>query len=520
MLLLLGLRYLRKGFARLFGGDLLDWLQATAHSRTRAFGAGAVAGAIMPSSTAMAFLSVQLTREGKAPWATVFALLLGAQLGITALVHLLSLQITDFAGLFLAFGGGFFLFFNATKTRGCGQILLAFGCMLLGMGLIGEAARFISTDPNLQPLFAALENLPGLFFFTAMLLALALQSSTAVIAVGIGLGVGGAIDPSMLLLWVLGTNMGLCLTVLVAGWGRLDGRRLGVAILLTKLPLAIVLSLLVLRFPQSTIDALNLPIAQQAAFMHTLFNLLAGYAVFFALNIEKLTKKLIPYREVEPDELSRLDSRLLEHPPLALNACLRELLTLLETLRLFLAESAKGVRTGAVAPQWLPSIRQRGHAAEKLCNELDRFIDKIETEALDKDDRELRDALDYLCREYPFMLKVAARELPEEIERFLREPGTTIAQLRPIIEQAASRCDDQLRAVDRMLMQQDSNLAVAVVEQKKSNSTWLTRHKLQPGNSPLAYREILDDFQQLNRRLCGIALTYHDQANALDDAEE
>jgi hypothetical protein len=77
MLLLLGLRYLRKGFARLFGGDLLDWLQATAHSRTRAFGAGAVAGAIMPSSTAMAFLSVQLTREGKAPWATVFALLLG-----------------------------------------------------------------------------------------------------------------------------------------------------------------------------------------------------------------------------------------------------------------------------------------------------------------------------------------------------------------------------------------------------------------------------------------------------------
>lgn len=517
MLLLLGLRYLRKGFARVFGGNLLDWLQETARTRSRAFVAGIVTGAIMPSSTAMAFLSVQLTREGKAPWATVFALLLGAQVGITALVTLLSFQITSLAGGFLAVGGGLFLFLNAPKPRGIGQILLAFGCMLTGMAFISQAARVLSQDAALLPLFSALGNLPVFFFLAAMILAVALQSSTAVIAVGIGLGVGGAITGSMLALWVLGTNIGLCVTVLIAGWSRLDGRRLGAAILLTKLPLAIALGLLILKFPEWTIGALPFPIAQQAAFTHTLFNLLAGSAVFFALGIEKLIQKLIPYREAKPNEISRLDPALLEHPPLALNACLRELLTLLETLQLFLAESSKVIQTEAPTPQWSLSIRRRGLAAETLCNTLDCFIDKIETEALDKDNRELRDALDYLCQEYPFILKVASRELPEEIIRLLQESHVTLHQLRPTIEQASRRCDDQLRAVTKMLIQQDPNLAIPIVKQKKETSAWLTQHKLRPGNFPQAYREILDNFQQLNRRLGGIALTYHKQANDLDE---
>ncbi len=58
LLILFGLRFLRKGFARIMGGDLLDWLQGFTRTRSRAFIGGVAGGVVMPSSTATAMLSV------------------------------------------------------------------------------------------------------------------------------------------------------------------------------------------------------------------------------------------------------------------------------------------------------------------------------------------------------------------------------------------------------------------------------------------------------------------------------
>ena len=41
ILILLGMRYLRKGLDRLFGNQLVEWLQETAKNRYKAFFAGA-----------------------------------------------------------------------------------------------------------------------------------------------------------------------------------------------------------------------------------------------------------------------------------------------------------------------------------------------------------------------------------------------------------------------------------------------------------------------------------------------
>ena len=58
ILILLGMRQLRKGLDRLFGNQLLEWLQNTAQNRYKGFLAGIVAGVISPSSSAIAMLSV------------------------------------------------------------------------------------------------------------------------------------------------------------------------------------------------------------------------------------------------------------------------------------------------------------------------------------------------------------------------------------------------------------------------------------------------------------------------------
>lgn len=163
LLILFGLRFLRKGFARVMGGDLIDWLQDFTRTRPRAWIGGVAGGVVMPSSTAAALLSVQMTRRGNVAWENVLAVLLGAQLGTTALIQVLSFDLQAFAGLFIAVGAALFLYVEAPRPRGIGQALLAFGFMLLGMGLLGAAARELGSDPAVINLFAALEQLPLLF---------------------------------------------------------------------------------------------------------------------------------------------------------------------------------------------------------------------------------------------------------------------------------------------------------------------------------------------------------------------
>ncbi|MBV8275864.1 MAG: Na/Pi cotransporter family protein, partial [Verrucomicrobia bacterium] len=50
ILVLLGMRYLRKGLDRLFGNQLVEWLQRTTKNRAEGFFAGIVAGVVAPSS--------------------------------------------------------------------------------------------------------------------------------------------------------------------------------------------------------------------------------------------------------------------------------------------------------------------------------------------------------------------------------------------------------------------------------------------------------------------------------------
>src|ERR1700761_5498103 len=98
ILILLGMRYLRKGLDRLFGNQLVEWLQETAKNRYKAFLAGIVAGLISPSSSAIAVLSVQILNQSTLTAGRMLAVVLGASVGLTVIVQLITFDLQDFAG--------------------------------------------------------------------------------------------------------------------------------------------------------------------------------------------------------------------------------------------------------------------------------------------------------------------------------------------------------------------------------------------------------------------------------------
>src|SRR5271165_5276647 len=234
ILVLLSMRYVRKGLDRLFGSQLVDWLQQMTNNRYKAFFGGMVAGAIAPSSTAIAMLSVQMLNQTALTARRMLAVVLGANVGITVAVQLLAFRLQDYSGVFLLTGGIGFLFLKRAIFRGAGQMLLGIGLVFLAMGIIGSAGTAAAKNGDLKLLFSVVDHYPLVVFMGTALLTVAVQSSTASIGLGIGLAESGLLPGTTVVPWVLGANLGITLTMMMAGWGSIEGRRLAIGSLLIK----------------------------------------------------------------------------------------------------------------------------------------------------------------------------------------------------------------------------------------------------------------------------------------------
>ncbi|MCC5868236.1 MAG: Na/Pi cotransporter family protein [Gammaproteobacteria bacterium] len=509
LLVLFGLRFLRKGFARVMGGDMIDWLQGFTRTRARSFLGGVAGGIVMPSSTATAMLSVQMTRRGKVSWRNVLAVLLGAQLGTTALIQVLSFDLRDFAGGFLAIGAALFLFMASPRPRGIGQALLAFGFMLLGMGFLNESATALGNDPAVENLFVALGQLPWLLLFAAVLLTLLVQSATASIALALALVASGQISLTMLMLWVLGANIGLSLTVLTAGWSETQGKRLGLAILLIKLPLALLCATLALMSADAVLADLPGSLSQQAAWTHTLFNLLAAGAIFFAAPLERWVSILVPMPKTpSATNVTRLDPLLLLNPALAVNAALRETLRMFDSLHLMRESVMQALAEGVLPDTLKPDIAQRSRDIRSSAEEIVEFLDGIPDDALDEKDQALKETMDDFMRELPIIARTLGADLRDELERLLKQHPKAVEAARPLLVEAAGRLTQQMNTVARMLMRERPELGRKILERKRDNSRWMIQAKRSHADLPYPAWRILDGFQQLNRRLSGVAYVY------------
>ena len=66
-----------------------------------------------------------------------------------------------------------------------------------------------------------------------------------------------------------------------------------------------------------------------------------------------------------------------------------------------------------------------------------------------------------------------------------------------------------------MLMQYKPELGQEILRKKQENSAWMIAIKRSPGPLPQPVWEIIDDFQQLNRRMGGVAYVFcQDQPSA------
>jgi phosphate:Na+ symporter len=507
-LILFGIRFLRKGLERLFGRELYEWIERKGQRPWMAAFVGLAFGAVAPSSTAQTLVALQLLRVGKLPAQAALGFLLGANLGITITVQLIALRIFEYYSLFIVVGLICFLGFKAEKIRGMGQSCLGLGLVFLGMTVTTQGATVVAGNSDFITILGVLVRYKLFTVIFAALLTFVMQSSTATIGLSLAIAGTGAMNLNLVLPVILGTNLGIGLTSLVAGFQTWDGRRLAGANLLLKTA-AVILALAGFPLIESWVAASPGGIVHQAANFHTGFNVLvAVFGVVLAHPVGKLMEKAVKPSPVAVDPsrpLTHLDPGALATPAFALANATRETLRLADTTKTMLESAwiavlSQDAKTAALT-------QKQDDRIDELNANIKAYLSQIPGEALTPADQQLQFGLLNFSSQLESIADVIDKSLCGSVIEHAHEVMRLQTEDQADLEELYRRVIRRVDTAISVLATRDRTLAQQFLDESEQLKEWSIqvqkRHYARlTADNPVALKSstrFLDTFNVLRR---------------------
>src|ERR1700733_13383941 len=207
-LLLWGLHMVLSGVLRAFGPDLRRILSHALSNRFAAFGAGLAMTGLMTTS---------LVAEGAVSLVPALAIMLGANVGTTLIVQVLSFDIAAVAPALFIVGLITFRSSRQSLARALGRIAIGLGLTLLALHTLVGTLAPAEQAPAVRVLLGAITQDRVLCVVIAALLTWAVHSSVAVVLLIMSLAYSHFVSAEAALALVLGANLGSAINPLVEG---------------------------------------------------------------------------------------------------------------------------------------------------------------------------------------------------------------------------------------------------------------------------------------------------------------
>jgi phosphate:Na+ symporter len=291
-LLLWGLHMVLSGVLRACGPDLRRFLGKALQNRFTAFGAGLGLTALLQSSTATGLMTTSLAADGVVSLVPALAIMLGANVGTTLIVQVLSFNISAAAPVLFIIGLITFRVGGQSLARAVGRICIGLGLILLALHILVDTLAPAEQAPAVRVLLGAITHDPVLCIVIAAALTWAAHSSVAVVLLIMSLAYSHFISAEAALALVLGANLGSAINPLLEGAtrGDLASRRLPVGNLINRL-VGILITLPVLPSLARELATLQPDAAKMTAEFHMLFNL--ALAVIFIGPLDAVASFLV-----------------------------------------------------------------------------------------------------------------------------------------------------------------------------------------------------------------------------------
>jgi phosphate:Na+ symporter len=387
-LLLWGLHMVHSGVVRAFGADLRRLLGMALKSRLRAFLAGAFVTGLLQSSTATGLMAASFVTGGTLDLAPALAVMLGANVGTTLVVQVLSFNISVVTPVLLLAGVIAFKRGSRTQTRDLGRVVIGIGLMLLSLHIFLGALVTTESATVSRAVLGAITDQPILCLLIAAGITWAAHSSVAVVLVVMSLAAAHLASPTAVLALVLGANVGSALNPLIETGqpGNLASRRLPIGNLVTRL----VGCGLVLPFLQPMAELLQRfepnP-ARLAADFHTAFNVLLALMFIGPLDFiaARLTRWLPDQpKPAEPGTPVYLDPSATSAPAVALVCAAREVLRMGDLIETMLRQAMTALLTND--RKLVTEISRMDDAIDSLNDAVKLYVTRMTRDSLDDRD--------------------------------------------------------------------------------------------------------------------------------------
>ena len=325
-LFLFGMQLMTEGLRSAAGEQLRVIIYRGTSHRMAGLALGGGLGFMMHSS-ATTTMTVGFLSAGLLSLANALPMMMGANIGTTLSMQMISFNLADYALFAVALGFFLHMVGGSQRLRSVGLSLLGFGLLFNGMDLMSG-----SIEPHRGALMPWLSHIdaatwPGMLLgiLLATVFTAIVQSSGATVGmifVLIGAGVFTSLEQVYPI--VLGAHLGTTTTALIASAGcGIEGRRGAVGNLLFNV-LNVGLALVAAPLFIGAAELSSGELVRQTANLHTAIMLVAALLLLpFTGLMAGFLKFLLPSRGsvVEP---SYLDPALLERPENALAAVIRE----------------------------------------------------------------------------------------------------------------------------------------------------------------------------------------------------
>src|ERR1700716_2558883 len=295
-LLLWGLHMVHSGVLRAFGPDLRLLLAGALNNRFKAFAAGVGLTALLQSSTATALITSSFTAEGLVSLVPALAIMLGANLGTTLIVQILSFNIAAIAPVLFILGLVAFRSGARSRIKDIGRVSIGLGFVLVGLAIFLDTLAPAENAPGVRVFMNAITGDPVLCILIGAAVTWAVHSSVASVLLIMSLAYSQFISPYASLALVLGANLGSAINPVFEG-ARGDNPasyRLPVGNLINRLA-GVLLVMPFLRPITGHLQAWQPDAAKLTAEFHIIFNV-ATAIIFIGLldGMARLLKRFLP----------------------------------------------------------------------------------------------------------------------------------------------------------------------------------------------------------------------------------
>jgi phosphate:Na+ symporter len=524
-LLLWGLHMVHSGILRAFGPDLRTLLAKTLGNRFSALAAGIGLTALLQSSTATALITSSFAAEGLVALVPALAIMLGANIGTTLIVQVLSFNVAAVAPVLFIIGLVAFRQGPRSRIKDLGRVSIGLGLMLLSLHILLDTLAPAEQAPGLRVVIDGITGDVTLCILISAAITWLVHSSVASVLLIMSLAYAHFVSADAALALVLGANLGSAINPVLEGARRDNpaSYRLPVGNLLNRL-IGVLLVMPFLSVLSRYGQAIEPDLAKLTAGFHVAFNL--GTALLFIGPLDgvaRLLERLFPerVRDADPARPRYLDETALETPSLALADAARETLRMGDTVEQMLRNVMTAMMTNDRA--LVDQVSRMDNIVDKLDEAVKIYITKLTRGSLDE--REGRRAMEIIS------FAINLEHIGDIIDKNLSELATKKIKRRfQFSPEGAEELSDfhkqimnSLRiafgvfmsgdvAQARALLAQKANLRNAELSATERHLDRLREGRAETLETTSLHLDVLRDLRRIHSHVCSVAYPVLDAA--------